>query len=130
MPTRLVVLLQSRKSAAAGSPASATAPTASGPPKRALVRRRAGRELIIVRRSFIVPQEGIPKRADFTRDLMNCQHGELSTCAVSIGSQRAPSTTIARKSFTLVWVAPVLKRLSTPAKNSVELLSARKAAGS
>src|SRR5262249_33975485 len=69
MPTRLVVLLQSRKSAAAGPPARATAPTASVPPKRALVRRRAGRELImvrppfIVRRAFIVPRKAIPKRA-------------------------------------------------------------------
>src|SRR5262249_39477700 len=55
---------------------------------------------------------------------------DLSTCTIGMSGQRGLSTTIARKSFTLVWVAPGLKRLSTPAKNSVELLSARKTAGS
>src|SRR5215470_13018666 len=59
MPTRLVVLLQSRKSAAAGCGASTIQP-ASAQPKRAPVRRQHGTwcKLIVVRRSFIVPGAG------------------------------------------------------------------------
>src|SRR5262245_11141015 len=53
MPTRLVVLLQSRKSAAAGSGAS-TIQLARAQPKRAPIRRQHGTwcKLIVVRRSF------------------------------------------------------------------------------
>src|SRR5215510_6045396 len=74
MPTRLVVLLQSRKSAAAGSAASTNAPAASVPPKRPPV-SRAGRKLLMVRRSLIVRRSSsFPQGADFTRGLMTCQH--------------------------------------------------------
>src|SRR6185369_4586967 len=67
MPTRLVVLLQSRKSAAAGCGASTITPASAQPksaperaPQRALVRRQHGTwcKLIVVRRSFVVPGAG------------------------------------------------------------------------
>src|SRR5262249_16548104 len=74
MPTRLVVLLQSRKSAAAGSAASTTAQAASVPPKRPPV-SRAGRKLVMVRRSLIVRRlSSFLRGADFTRGPYTCQH--------------------------------------------------------
>src|SRR5712675_3181342 len=63
MPTRLVVLLQSRKSAAAGSGASTIEPASAQPkrtPERVPVRRQqwAWCEFIVVGRSFVVPGAG------------------------------------------------------------------------
>src|SRR5262245_3912715 len=109
MPTRLVVLLQSRKSAAAGCGASKITPASAQPksaperaPERAPGRRQHGTwcKLIVIRRSFIVL-----RGADFAQAVVDCQP--------------QPSTRIARKSFTLVQVGPGFKRLSRLKKNSV-----------
>src|SRR5215470_19632763 len=87
MPTRLVVLLQSRKSAAAGSPASATAPTVSMPPKRALVRRRrAGCKLVMVRRPFIVPRGGGFHAGRYGLSTTTINHDSAEIVHVGMGS--------------------------------------------
>src|SRR5258708_4583709 len=111
MPTRLVVLLQSRKSAAAGSGGSTITP-ARGPPKRgperAPVKRQHGTWCKLIGGPSVLHRS---RRRDFAQAVRGCQP--------------QVSTRIARKSFTLVQVGPGLKRLSRLAKNSVELLSLR-----
>src|SRR5262245_21086558 len=87
MPTRLVVLLQSRKSAAAGSGASTIHP-ASAQAKKAPVRRQHGTwcKLIVVRRSFIVPGAGFRAgRYGLSTSSINQDSAEI----VHVGTGRA-----------------------------------------
>src|SRR5262245_4284961 len=89
MPTRLGVLLQSRKSAAAGCGAS-TITLASAQPKRALERAPVGREhgtwckLIVVRRSFIVLGGRISRRPSGAVNIINQDSAEI----VHVGTGR------------------------------------------
>src|SRR5262245_7771714 len=103
MPTRLVVLLQRRKSASARVGVRVAVVAASKPPSRTPTERL--RDLsIMVRRSFIVPQWPDRRPESHVK-----AHGL--------------STKIARKSLTLVWVGPGTRRSFSVPKNSDELLS-------
>src|SRR6266581_3896431 len=97
-PTRLDVLLHSRKSAAAGL-------------TEEIVRGKAANRLA---------SSAPPNFFDSIARLIMTQNRFQSA---------GLSTTMARKSVTLVNVGPGVKRSPMPLKNPVESLSARKAAG-